>query len=112
MAASGARATGRVLHSAAGYDLLEWLLTFGRQRAFRQRLVGLARIGPGESALDVGCGTGSLAIAAKGEVGGTGTVHGIDASQAMIDRARRKAVSACVDVVLQPPSSARPRGPR
>ena len=52
---------GRVLHSAAGYDLLAWLLLLGRERAFRERLVGLARLEPGQSVLDIGCGTGSLA---------------------------------------------------
>jgi len=35
-------------------------LTFGRERAHRERLADLARLVPGESALDGGCGTGSL----------------------------------------------------
>lgn len=89
---------GRVLHSAAGYDLLAWLLLLGRERAFRERLVRLARLQPAQSVLDVGCGTGSLAIAAKRRVGTAGTVQGIDASPEMIARARRKASKAGVDV--------------
>src|SRR5438132_4412204 len=72
--------TGRVLHWAARYDLLVWLLTHGRDRAFREKLVSLARLVPGESVLDVGCGTGSLAIAAKRQVRMTGEVFGVDAS--------------------------------
>lgn len=91
---------GRVLHSAAGYDLLAWLLLLGRERAFRDRLVRLARLEPGQSVLDIGCGTGSLAIAAKRRVGPFGSVHGIDASPEMIARARKKARKAGVDVTF------------
>jgi ubiquinone/menaquinone biosynthesis C-methylase UbiE len=91
---------GRVLHSAAGYDLLAWLLLLGRERAFRDRLVRLARLEPGQSVLDIGCGTGSLAIAAKRRVGPFGSVHGIDASPEMIARARKKASKAGVDVTF------------
>ncbi|MBA3894381.1 MAG: class I SAM-dependent methyltransferase, partial [Gemmatimonadales bacterium] len=40
---------------------------------------------------DTGCGTGSLAIAAKRRVGPLGSVQGIDASPEMIARARKKA---------------------
>jgi ubiquinone/menaquinone biosynthesis C-methylase UbiE len=91
---------GRVLHSAAGYDLMAWLLLFGRERAFRERLVGLAGLQPGECVLDVGCGTGSLAIAAKRRVGPPGAVQGIDASPEMIARARKKAGRAGVGVTF------------
>src|SRR5687767_79992 len=83
--------TGRVIHWAAGYDLLVWLLTFGRERAMRERTLVLARLRPGESVLDVGCGTGTLAIAAARHVGSSGRVCGIDASPEMIARARAKA---------------------
>jgi ubiquinone/menaquinone biosynthesis C-methylase UbiE len=94
--------TGVVLHSTARYyDVLAWLLTLGRERAFRERLVDLARLAPGEAVLDVGCGTGTLAIAAKRRVGPGGAVHGIDASPEMIARATRKATRAGADVVFQ-----------
>lgn len=90
--------TGRVLHWAARYDLLVWLLTHGRDRAFREKLVGLARLTPGEAVLDVGCGTGSLAIAAKRHVGATGRVFGVDAAPEMIARATSKAAQAGIAV--------------
>jgi ubiquinone/menaquinone biosynthesis C-methylase UbiE len=90
---------GRVMRSSARYyDLLVWILTLGRERPFRERLLELARLQPGESVLDVGCGTGTLAIAAKRRVGPTGVVHGIDASPEMIARAARKATKSGVDV--------------
>src|SRR5262245_27311306 len=86
--------TGRVLHWAGRYDLLVWLLTDGRDRAFREKLISLAGIQPGQSVLDVGCGTGSLAIAARRQVGAAGRVAGIDASPEMIARATSKNTKA------------------
>jgi ubiquinone/menaquinone biosynthesis C-methylase UbiE len=93
--------TGRVLHWAFGYDVLVWLLTYGRADTFRNRLVALAHIVEGEHVLDIGCGTGSLAIAAKRYVGRTGRVVGIDASAEMIARAKRKAARARMDVTFE-----------
>ena len=93
--------TGRVLHWAARYDLLVWLLTHGRSRAFRESLIDLAHLVAGESVLDVGCGTGSLTVAAKEQVGASGKVFGIDASPAMIARATAKAAKAGIDVCFK-----------
>lgn len=91
---------GAVLHSMARYyDLLTWLLSFGHEEAWRERMVSLARLKPGESVLDVGCGTGSLAIAAKRS--GGARVTGIDASPEMIARAARKARRAGAEVGFQ-----------
>ena len=90
--------TGLVLHKAAGYDLLLWLVTLGRERAFRERMLKYAHLQPGEAVLDVGCGTGTLALLAKEQVGPTGEVCGIDASPQMIARAQKKARRAGIDV--------------
>lgn len=92
---------GRVIHWAFGYDLLVWLFFLGRERAFRRRVVQLARLDAGQAVLDVGCGTGSLAIAAKQAVGPAGAVEGIDPSAAMIARARKKARKAGMNVALR-----------
>ena len=88
---STAATKGRVVHWAARYDLLVWLMTLGREWKFRERLLAPARLQPGESVLDVGCGTGTLAIAASRQVGIGGSVHGVDPSAEMIARARAKA---------------------
>lgn len=96
-----APATAGILHDASGYDLLMWLLHFGRERAFREEILRLATPTPGKSVLDVGCGTGTLAIAAKNHVGPSGSVYGIDASPEMIARARAKARKRHVHVEFE-----------
>src|SRR5579859_367463 len=84
---------GAVLHGARGYDLVVWLFTLGRERRFREKLLALAGLQEGESVLDVGCGTGTLALLAKERVG-SAVVTGIDASPQMVARAKRKAARA------------------
>ncbi|MBW3536128.1 MAG: prolyl oligopeptidase family serine peptidase [Gemmatimonadetes bacterium] len=89
---------GKVIHGALAYDVQAWVLTLGNESRFRERLVRLARLAPGELVLDVGCGTGALAIAAGKQVGSAGEVCGVDPSPEMVARARRKAAKAGVDV--------------
>jgi len=95
-----AKPAGLILHRAAAYDFFVALMTLGRERAFRETLLRLARLEPGEAVLDVGCGTGSLALAAKRLVGSAGEVQGIDASPEMLARARTKARRAGLDIAF------------
>jgi SAM-dependent methyltransferase len=81
---------GATLHSARLYDWLAAAYTFGREARMRERTLDVAGIVAGEAVLDVGCGTGTLALAAGRRVGASGSVNGIDASEEMIDRARAK----------------------
>ena len=90
-----------VIRWATRYDWLLTLITLGREGALRERFLDLARLASGESVLDVGCGTGTLAIAAKRRVGAAGEVYGIDASVEMIERAGKKAKSAKADVTFK-----------
>jgi ubiquinone/menaquinone biosynthesis C-methylase UbiE len=92
---------GLILHWAARYDLLAWLLTHGRERELRDSIIGLADLQTGNDVLDIGCGTGTLAIAAARRVGAAGAVTGIDASPPMIARANRKAGKANARATFQ-----------
>src|SRR6266568_4459935 len=99
--ASAQETRGFVWNWARRYDLLMGVVTFGREQAFRQRIADLARLQPGEIVLDVGCGTGTLAMIARQRVGETGRVSGIDPSRQMIARARRKVERAGLTIDFQ-----------
>jgi len=98
---SAPRTHGLVLNWAARYDLLAWLLTHGREQELRERILSFAGLTNGEAVLDIGCGTGTLAIAATRHVGPSGSVTGIDASPAMVARATRKATKARAGTLFQ-----------
>ena len=91
---------GRVLHWARWYDLFGRVISFGRDKAIREKLIELAAPAPGEKVLDVGCGTGTLALGLKSSAG-TGEVHSIDASPEMIEVAREKVAKAGSDIDFQ-----------
>jgi ubiquinone/menaquinone biosynthesis C-methylase UbiE len=86
------------------YDSYMKLVTLGRERALRRETLEHARLEPGESFLEVGCGTGTLTIAARQLVGPGGSAAGIDAIPAMIELSRRKATRAGVDIEFRPGS--------
>jgi ubiquinone/menaquinone biosynthesis C-methylase UbiE len=87
------------------YDLFEWvvdpLMFRGQLRSLWRRTLDLARLQPGEQALDVGCGTGTLALAAARRVGASGRVVGIDPSAQQIARARTKAARRHAPIEFQ-----------
>jgi ubiquinone/menaquinone biosynthesis C-methylase UbiE len=68
-----------------------------RESAFKRRLLQHARIKNGESVLDLGCGTGTLAIAIKKEIP-KAKVTGLDADRAILRQAKTKAKDAGVNV--------------
>jgi len=76
---------------APAYDTVAWLTSFGQEKAIRREVLRVASLKTGEKVLDVGCGTGTLGIAAWRKVRPDGEVTGIDASPEMVELARRKA---------------------
>jgi len=87
------------------YDLMEWFIdTFvfrGQVRQLRHRTATLARMQPGDQVLDVGCGTGTLAMEVARRVGHTGRVAGVDPGTEQITCARRKAARRNVPIDFQ-----------
>lgn len=73
------------------YDIVVNLITLGRTRAIHRETLSLAGLRPGDSVLDIGCGTGVLLLEAERIVGPDGTVVGLDVEPAMIKQARRRA---------------------
>lgn len=76
---------------AARYDLLNTLMSLGRHHAWR-RTAARALVRPGDRVLDVGSGTGDLALACA--AAGAGGVLGIDFAPPMLAHARSKAARA------------------
>jgi ubiquinone/menaquinone biosynthesis C-methylase UbiE len=93
-----AQTEGRLIRWAAWYDALTNLLTLGYMGRLRSLTVDRALLQPGDSVLDVGCGTGAVAIPAKIRVGESGSVAGIDPAPEMIAVARRKAQRAGIEI--------------
>ena len=86
-----AQTEGRLIRWASSYDFLANVLTLGQINRLRTMTVDQALLKPGESILDVGCGTGGVTIPAKQRVGASGKAAGIDPAPEMIGVARQKA---------------------
>jgi demethylmenaquinone methyltransferase/2-methoxy-6-polyprenyl-1,4-benzoquinol methylase len=71
------------------YDLMNRLMTGGRDQAWRRHAARLAAPAPGARVLDVATGTGDLALAFLAETGARGVV-GVDFVPPMLGRARDK----------------------
>jgi demethylmenaquinone methyltransferase/2-methoxy-6-polyprenyl-1,4-benzoquinol methylase len=76
---------------ASRYDALNSVMTAGLHHRWRERAAARAQLGAGDSALDVCCGTGDLALELAKLVTPGGRVVGCDFSEPMLDLAREKA---------------------
>jgi ubiquinone/menaquinone biosynthesis C-methylase UbiE/protein-S-isoprenylcysteine O-methyltransferase Ste14 len=97
----GIRVDGRV----RSVDVFENLISGGQQEAILMATLKAADMQPGDRLVDVGCGSGKLAIAAaemlRASTDGAGHILGIDATPGMIDLAREKAREAGVAAEFQ-----------
>jgi demethylmenaquinone methyltransferase/2-methoxy-6-polyprenyl-1,4-benzoquinol methylase len=73
---------------APTYDLLNTILSFSLDKAWRRAAINLLEIRAGDAVLDIATGTGDMAISAAH---GGGNVIGIDLSKEMLLRALGKA---------------------
>jgi demethylmenaquinone methyltransferase/2-methoxy-6-polyprenyl-1,4-benzoquinol methylase len=72
------------------YDFITVALSYGRDRAWKRRLVSMAGPLEGRVAVDLACGTGDIAQLLRGQ---GATVVGLDLTPRMISLARRRAGS-------------------
>ena len=98
---NGPETAGTTLHWAGQYDFWTSLLGMGVNARSSRMVVELAGIKPGDSVLDVACGSGNLTLTAQSYAGPNGKVYGVDASPEMIEVAKKKATKAGSGVVFQ-----------
>lgn len=72
------------------YDRLMDVLFLGGYPRFMSRIVSLMGVEPGDEILDLGSGTGRNALLMAEKTGPTGRVVGVDISDRMLQRARRR----------------------
>jgi ubiquinone/menaquinone biosynthesis C-methylase UbiE len=89
------------MHAPADYDAHAAPRAYGDEAQTRKRMLDAGLVAQGERVLDVGCGTGTLAIAAARRVGDRGTVVGVDASAEMTEFARAKALRESAPVTFE-----------
>ena len=78
---------------AGRYDALNSVMTAGLHHRWRERAAERAELSAGDSALDICCGTGDLALELSHDVSPGGHVVGCDFSEPMLDLAREKAAA-------------------
>jgi ubiquinone/menaquinone biosynthesis C-methylase UbiE len=89
--------TGRDIHRtyrnlADKYDLFSKLLFMigFREKAYRKRTVDQLRLAPGDTVVELGCGTGMNFQFFQHHIGPAGRIVGVDFSEAMLAEARKK----------------------
>lgn len=87
----------RLFHTIAGrYDLITGLLSYGRDRRWKARLVAMAQPRAGVRALDLASGTGDIALALAA---GGAAVTALDLTYRMLQLARAKPGAAALRFV-------------
>lgn len=92
---------GATIHTASEYDLHTRLMGLGVNRSNSRMVVEMAAIRPGDTVLDIGCGSGNLTLTAEKYAGRSGSVYGLDAAPEMIAVARAKAQRQASSVVFE-----------
>jgi ubiquinone/menaquinone biosynthesis C-methylase UbiE len=92
-----AQTEGALIRWAPYYDFTVNMIALGHARMLRKMTVDNALVKPGDTILDVGCGTGEVALLAKTRAK-EGKVYGIDPAPEMIAVARKKAARKKLDI--------------
>ena len=75
---------------APSYDLLNTLMSFGLHHLWRRDAVRKLDLHPGDSVLDICCGTGDFLLPLRNAVGDKGHVEGLDFCSPMLAIAEKK----------------------
>ncbi|HET7478877.1 MAG TPA: class I SAM-dependent methyltransferase [Rubrobacteraceae bacterium] len=75
---------------AGRYELLNTVMTAGLNRIWNRKVLAATGLRPGDRALDLACGTGSLTRDLARRVGPEGSVLGVDFSREMLRAAERR----------------------
>ena len=92
-----AQTEGALIRWAPYYDFTVNIIALGRARMLRRMTVDNALIKPGDTVLDVGCGTGEVTLLAKARTK-EGKVYGIDPAPEMVAVAKKKAARKRLDI--------------
>ena len=68
----------------------DWVATAPGVASWRDRTAGSLALGPGDTVIEMGCGTGANVPALRERVGPSGRIVGIDVTREMLDRARER----------------------
>ncbi|WP_256684673.1 class I SAM-dependent methyltransferase [Halococcus qingdaonensis] len=74
--------------------LYDTIATFPGIGSWRERAVESLELSPGDTVVEMGCGTGANLPYLREAVGPSGTVVGVDFTRGMLDRARRHVAAA------------------
>ncbi|MDQ0337658.1 demethylmenaquinone methyltransferase/2-methoxy-6-polyprenyl-1,4-benzoquinol methylase [Caldalkalibacillus uzonensis] len=74
------------------YDMMNTLLSFRRHKAWRKFAMKKLAVQPGQSAIDVCCGTGDWTLSLAEQAGPQGRVVGLDFSHNMLEMAQQKKI--------------------
>ncbi|AQL42220.1 alkanonic acid methyltransferase [Halorientalis sp. IM1011] len=92
--------------------LYDRLATVPGVRSWRRRAAGALDLSPGDTVVEMGCGTGANVPYLREQVGSEGRVVGVDVTRPLLDRARERAaddgwsnVDFCEGDATQPPIS-------
>jgi demethylphylloquinol methyltransferase len=83
------------------YDQLNTVLSLGQHRIWKQMAVKWSEPQPGDTGLDLCCGTGDLTQMLAETIGKTGTVYGVDFSSALLAKARDRYDQRCLAPAIQ-----------
>lgn len=85
------------VRTARHYDRLNNLMSFGTSKWYRRRVVASLGVPSDSTLVDLGCGTGQIALAMQDLIDAEGRVVAIDSCQPMLAEAKRLGVREVVE---------------